>query len=106
MSAGAVIACKDEIAATNGENIKVIKNKIATTSDVRPDLPPAATPEEDSIYAVAGVVPSVEPTVVATASAVKAAFALGIFHLSLDQLVLQHRSSYLLYQKLSRINMR
>src|SRR5699024_3597794 len=67
ISAGAVIASKEEIAATNGEKTNVTKNKIATTSDVRPVLPPTATPDVDSIYAVAGVVPTVAPSVVATA---------------------------------------
>src|SRR5699024_4935073 len=62
-----------------GEKNKVIKNSPATTRDVKPDLPPTATPEVDSTYALDGVEPNVAPTVVATASAVSAALALGSF---------------------------
>src|SRR5690625_10124 len=77
MSAGAVIADTEAIAATIGLKNKVIKNKIATTTVVRPVLPPTATPDVDSTYALDGVEPNVAPTVVATASAVNAAFARG-----------------------------
>src|SRR5699024_8096286 len=62
-----------------GEKNKVIKNSPATTRDVKPDLPPTATPEVDSTYALDVVAPTVAPTVVATASAVSAALALGSF---------------------------
>lgn len=54
-----------------------ITKRIDTVSVVRPVRPPVATPAEDSMYALVGVVPKTEPTVVATASAIKACFALG-----------------------------
>lgn len=49
MRTGAVIAGNDEMAETTGEKKIANKNKPATTSDVKPVRPPAATPEEDSI---------------------------------------------------------
>src|SRR5699024_5604782 len=79
INAGAVIADNEEIAATIGEKNNVMINKIATTNVVSPVLPPTATPEDDSTYALDGVEPNVAPTVVATASAVNAAFAFGSF---------------------------
>src|SRR5690625_1125967 len=71
------MADKDDIAATIGLKSKVIKNNIATTTVVNPVLPPTATPDVDSTYALEGVEPNDAPTVVATASAVNAAFARG-----------------------------
>src|SRR5699024_4671761 len=62
-----------------GEKNKVIKNSPATTRDVKPDLPQTTTQEVDFTYALDGVEPNVAPTVVATASAVSAALALGSF---------------------------
>src|SRR5699024_5232200 len=73
------MAGRVEIASTIGENNKVIKNKNATTKEVSPVRPPTATPDVDSTYALDGVDPNVAPTVVAIASAVSAAFALGNF---------------------------
>src|SRR5699024_4305336 len=52
-------------------------NRPATTNAVNPVRPPAATPEVDSTYAVEGLVPNMEPTVVAVASDSKADFARG-----------------------------
>src|SRR5690625_2265630 len=74
---GAVIAGKSAIAWTTGKKNIDKPNNIATTTEVNPVLPPAATPEVDSTYAVAGLVPNIEPTVVAVASANKAGFTRG-----------------------------
>src|SRR5699024_8688830 len=59
-----------------GEKNRVTKKSPATTSVVSPERPPTATPDVDSTYALDGVDTKVAPTVVATASAVNAAFAL------------------------------
>lgn len=48
-----------------------------TVSVVSPVRPPVATPAEDSTYALVGVVPKTEPTVVAIASPNNACLALG-----------------------------
>ncbi len=76
---GAVIAGNEEIAEITGEKNIEIKNKTATTRAVNPVLPPAAVPVVDSMYAVEGLVPNTEPIVVASASAIRACFALGSF---------------------------
>src|SRR5690554_2607830 len=73
------MADKDETAAINGEKKSSRRKSPATTRDVSPVRPAAATPDEDSIWAVVGVVPREAPTTVATASAVSAGFAFGIF---------------------------
>src|SRR5699024_7563844 len=62
-----------------GEKNKVIKNSPATTRDVKPDLPPTATPEVDSTYALDGVEPKVAPTFVATVSPLSSVLTLGSF---------------------------
>src|SRR5699024_5977518 len=77
ISAGDVIAAKDDIDAIIGEKNNVTINKNATTTDVSPDRPPTDTPDVDSTYALDGVEPSEAPTVVAIASAVSAALARG-----------------------------
>ncbi|MNM87839.1 hypothetical protein D3C81_1000310 [compost metagenome] len=77
ISAGAVMAGKPEIAPTSGEMNIDNRNRTATTSDVSPVRPPAATPVVDSMKAVVGLVPNIEPTVVAVASASSAALARG-----------------------------
>src|SRR5699024_10888814 len=63
---------------TGGKNMDRI-NSPSTTMDVSPVLPPAVTPDVDSTYAVDGLVPNMDPTVVAVASANNADFALGSF---------------------------
>lgn len=56
-------------ALTSGlKNIETA-NSTATVKAVSPVLPPAATPAEDSINAVVGLVPKTAPTVVAVESA-------------------------------------
>src|SRR5699024_157709 len=60
-----------------GEKNRVTKKSPATTSVVSPDRPPTATPDVDSTQARDGVDAKVAPAVVATASALKAASALG-----------------------------
>src|SRR5690625_6137419 len=74
---GAVIAGNPAIAWIIGEKKIDNANNAATTMDVKPVLPPAATPDVDSTYAVEGLVPNIDPTVVAVASANNADFALG-----------------------------
>src|SRR5690625_6033834 len=74
---GAVIAGKSAVAWTTGKKNIDKPNNIATTTEVNPVLPPAATPEDDSTYAVAGLVSNIEPTVIAVASANKAGFTSG-----------------------------
>jgi len=46
---GAVMAGSMEIAEINGEKTIEIKNNPATTTAVNPVLPPAATPDDDSM---------------------------------------------------------
>src|SRR5699024_9061559 len=79
INTGAVIAGKSAIIFITGEKKIAIANSPATTTEVNPVLPPAETPDVDSTYAVAGLVPNIDPTVVAVASANKADFALGNF---------------------------
>src|SRR5690625_7461402 len=74
---GAVIAGKSAIAWTTGKKNIDKPNNVCSSDLVNPVLPPAATPEVDSTYAVAGLVPNIEPTVVAVASANKAGFTRG-----------------------------
>lgn len=66
-----------ETAPTSGLKKAEIKNNTATISEVRPVLPPAATPLVDSINAVVGLVPNKAPIVVAKESERSALFALG-----------------------------
>ena len=77
ISAGAVIADKPETALTNGPKNMESKNKIPTVSEVRPVRPPAATPEDDSINALVGLVPKIAPKVVAMESESRAWRARG-----------------------------
>src|SRR5690625_4916074 len=79
INTGAVIAPNDAIASTTGKKKRETTNKSATTTVVNPLRPPAATPEDDSIYALDGVEPNIAPAVVATASAVSAARTRGNF---------------------------
>ena len=77
IKAGEVIAAAPDNEATNGPKSEEIINKIATVTDVKPVRPPAATPDDDSTNAVVGLVPNIEPAVVATESAKRAARARG-----------------------------
>src|SRR5699024_1511753 len=77
ISTGAVIAGTSAIAPIIGVKNMDKANNPATTNDVNPVLPPAVTPDVDSTYAVDGLVPNNDPTVVAVASANNAAFARG-----------------------------
>ena len=61
----------------NGEKNRASKNIIPTTTAVKPDFAPAATPAVDSTYAVVVEVPKMEPTVVPKASAIRALPARG-----------------------------
>src|SRR5699024_6576637 len=74
---GAVIASISAITEIISEKNIDRSNTPATTNEVKPVLPPAVTPDVDSTYAVDGLVPNMEPTVVAVASAINAAFARG-----------------------------
>ena len=58
-SAGAV--ANDGIAVNNGANSVDSRNRPPVTNAVRPVLPPAATPEADSINVVVVDVPSTAP---------------------------------------------
>ncbi len=69
---GAVIAATFETAPISGLKKAVIKNRMATTKAVKPVLPPAPTPADDSTEAAVGLVPNMAPTVVPTESAKKA----------------------------------
>src|SRR5699024_8226806 len=77
ISAGDVIAAKDDIDAIIGEKNNVTINKNNTTTKDSTDRPPTDTNEVDSTNALDGVEPSEAPTVVAIASAVSAALARG-----------------------------
>lgn len=77
MSAGEVMAAMPETALTSGlKNAATIK-RIPTVKEVSPVRPPAATPLEDSMKAVVGLVPNIEPTDVANESDNKACLARG-----------------------------
>src|SRR5699024_1712041 len=79
INTGAVIAGTSAITLITGVKNMDRINSPATTMDVSPVLPPAVTPDVDSTYAVDGLVPNMDPTVVAVASANNADFALGSF---------------------------
>src|SRR5690625_2462083 len=64
INTGAVIAGTSAITLIMGEKKIESANRPATTIAVSPVLPPAATPEVDSTYAVEGLVPNIDPTVV------------------------------------------
>ncbi len=49
INTGAVIAGKEEMAEMNGEKKIDTRNKAATTMEVSPVRPPAATPDDDSM---------------------------------------------------------
>ena len=78
ISAGAV--AKDGIAVKIGAKNIDSTNSTAAVTEVRPVLPPAATPAEDSTNVVVVEVPRTAPAVVATASARSAGFICGSFH--------------------------
>ena len=71
------VVANEGIAVNTGANTSDIKNKTAVTTDARPVLAPAATPALDSTKLVTVEVPRQEPTIVPTASAVRAPPALG-----------------------------
>ena len=75
ISAGAV--AKDGIAVKIGAKNIDSANSTAAVTEVRPVLPPAATPAEDSTNVVVVEVPRTAPAVVATASARSAGFICG-----------------------------
>ena len=75
ISAGAV--AKDGIAVKIGAKNIDSANSTAAVIEVRPVLPPAATPAEDSTNVVVVEVPRTAPAVVATASARSAGFICG-----------------------------
>ena len=68
--AGAV--AKPGMAQNIGEKNMAKRNRKPVTTEERPVLPPAATPEEDSTKVVVVEVPSTAPALVATASARRA----------------------------------
>ena len=70
ISAGAV--AKEGIARNTGEKNSARMNSNPETIEVRPVLPPSAIPEEDSTKVVMVEVPRHAPTVVPTASAIRA----------------------------------
>src|SRR5699024_5778483 len=78
ISTGAVIAGRSAITLTIGLKKIDKTNRLAIIIEVKPVRPPTATPEVDSTYALDGLVPNIEPTVVAVASASNAPLALGI----------------------------
>ena len=59
-----VIAATLETDETNGPKNAAMMNNTATVTEVKPVRPPAATPEDDSMYADVGLVPNIAPTVV------------------------------------------
>lgn len=75
ISAGAV--ANDGIAVKIGAKNIDSANSTAAVIEVRPVLPPAATPAEDSTNVVVVEVPRTAPAVVATASARSAGFICG-----------------------------
>ena len=75
--AGDVIADTSDKTLTSGLKNMETANITAIVSAVRPVLPPAATPAEDSTNAVVGLVPKMLPTVVAVESAKSALLAFG-----------------------------
>ena len=60
-----------------GVKISATKNKIPAVKDVKPVLPPSATPEALSTNVVTVEVPNIAPAVVPTASANNAPLILG-----------------------------
>ena len=77
ISAGAV--AKDGIAVKIGANSMEIRNKNPVTTAVKPVLPPAATPAEDSTNVVVVEVPRTAPAAVAIASDISAGLIPGSF---------------------------
>ena len=75
INAGDVMAATPEIDVTNGLKNDAMINSTPTVTDVKPVRPPAATPDDDSMKAVVGLVPTIAPAVVATESAKSAARA-------------------------------
>ena len=75
ISAGAV--ANEGIATNIGAKSIEAKNSTAVVIAVRPVLPPAATPAEDSTNVVVVEVPNTAPPVVAIASASRAGFIAG-----------------------------
>lgn len=69
INAGAVIADTPDNVLTSGPKNAATRKRIETVSEVKPVRPPTATPDEDSIYADVGLVPNIEPRVVAIESA-------------------------------------
>ena len=81
ISADAVAA--EGMEAKIGERKSEIMNIPAVTRDVRPVLPPAMMPDDDSTNVVTVEVPNIAPTVVPTASLMRALPQFGIFPSSL-----------------------
>jgi hypothetical protein len=77
IKAGAVMAAIPDTALTSGPKKADSKNKTATVTEVQPVRPPAATPEVDSIKAVVGLVPKIDPIIVAIESESRACLARG-----------------------------
>src|SRR5690606_7751105 len=75
ISAGAVTA--GVTTPSSGEKNRASRNSTDVATDVNPVRPPAATPADDSTYAVVVDVPSTAPPIAATESDTNAARALG-----------------------------
>src|SRR5690606_28336892 len=75
ISAGAVTA--GVTTPSSGEKNRASRNSTDVATDVNPVRPPAATPADDSTYAVVVDVPSTAPPIAATGSDTNAARALG-----------------------------
>lgn len=103
---GAVIAATFETAPISGLKKAVIKNRMATTNAVKPVLPPAPTPAEDSTEAAVGLVPNMAPTVVPMESAKKHCRIFQAYYSSTIRLDEQCLIKHLSYRITSQVKWR
>src|SRR5690606_32458177 len=68
ISAGEVIAATEAKDSTRGKKKRATRNQPAVVTAVKPVLPPAATPADDSMYEVTVEVPMAAPAIVARES--------------------------------------